>query len=173
MNISVHPRSFTVEFEEEQKVIITNVKVSSPQETSLAAMAEARAIWDTGAEMCMITEKFAEQMGLPVLGRINVRGVNHETSTDLCLADIQLPNGMILPSVSIAKCEILPPADCSVIIGMSVIKSSDFSISHKNGQTLFSFRKPSMKRTDYVRVEERRDKWLLILRRLKGFRRNR
>ena len=158
MSISVHPRSFTVEFEEEQRVIITNVKVSSPQETSLAAMAEARAIWDTGAEICMITENFAEQIGLPVVSPINIRGVNHETSTDLCLADIQLPNGMILPSISIAKCDKLTPGDCSVIIGMSVIKNSDFCISHKHGKAVFSFRKPSMKRTDYVRAEKWRDR---------------
>ena len=163
MSISTHPTSFTVEFEEEQKVIITNVRISSPQEPKLSAMVEAKAIWDTGAEICVITERLAEQLGLPVISPINIRGINHENSTELCLADIQLPNGMILQTVSIAKCEKLTPDDCSIIIGMSEIKKSDFCISYEKNRIVFSFRKPSRKRTDYVKAEKRRDLFQPIL----------
>lgn len=158
MIINLHPRSFTVDFEEECNVIITSVSVGAVGETSQDAFVATEAIWDTGAEFCMITRSLAEQLQLFPIAQINVRGVNHEERANLYLVDLQLPHGLIIPSVPIAQCEALTPPNCSVLIGMSIIKNSDFCISHKKGHTVFSFRKPSMKRTDYVRTERWKDR---------------
>ena len=37
-----------------------------------------------------------------------------------------------------------------VLIGMDIITAGDFAVSNYNGTTMFSFRIPSQKKTDYV-----------------------
>jgi hypothetical protein len=112
-----------------------------------------KAIWDTGATASAITAKVVADLQLPATGRTQVRTANAERESDVCLADIELPNGVQIQSVQVTEATI---ADGDVLIGMDIITLGDFSITNVNGNTKMSFRTPSLKEIDYVEEVNKR-----------------
>jgi hypothetical protein len=106
------------------------------------------ALWDTGAMVSAITPTIAQSMNLIPINRVKVNGVNNASLADVVKISIGLPNQFILKEVNVAVCNLVTGVD--MLIGMDIIRYSDFSISNGNGKTLFSFTMPPFEnKTDH------------------------
>ena len=116
---------------------------------NLPARYEFDAIWDTGATASVITQRVVDACGLQPVGMIQVHGVNSTEFCEVYLVNIAAPNNVTFPLINVSKATKLVGAD--VLIGMDIITAGDFSITNKDGQTIFSFRVPSQIHVDYVK----------------------
>ena len=106
------------------------------------------AIWDTGATSSSISKKVVDELKLPISGF----GTNHTAggvvTATIHKINIMLPMGVGIPSLTVS-CSNLDGPD--VLIGMDVISKGDFAVTNVNGNTIFSFRIPSLETIDYVK----------------------
>lgn len=111
-----------------------------------------KGLWDTGATGTVITKKVVEELGLVPTGFINSYHANGSSIVNTYLVNVTLPNGVMIHTVKVTE-GILNGFD--VLIGMDVITKGDFSITNKDGKTVFSFQIPSTHFTDFVEEHER------------------
>lgn len=113
-------------------------------------------IWDTGATGSAITKLTAKKLNLQPTGIKRVSGLGGTVSKNVYLVDIQLPNKVTIPDLSVT--EIDNPQDekgnvidnFGVLVGMDIIGRGDFTITNFEGKTIMSFRIPSVHKVDYV-----------------------
>lgn len=108
-----------------------------------------RAIWDTGATSSVITEKVVDQCGLKPTGMTRVCHAGGEELAEVYHVNIRLPNNVAFSNVRVTKA-ILAVSDA--LIGMDIINHGDFAVTNTEGQTVFSFRVPSIQRIDFVQA---------------------
>lgn len=108
-----------------------------------------KAIWDTGATSCSITQNVVDACGLVPTGMTVVHGVHGAQTTETFLINLYLPNKVGIIGIRAAKGILGDTAD--ILIGMDVITMGDFAITNKGGDTVFSFRVPSIARYDFVK----------------------
>ena len=113
------------------------------------AQHEFTAIWDTGATNSVITQGVVDACGLRPTGMAKVQGFNSVSDCEVYLVNIILPNNVGIAQVRVTKGGI--PSGADILIGMDIIVRGDFSVTNKNGITVFSFRIPSQVHTDYVK----------------------
>ena len=65
------------------------------------------------------------------------------------LVDVGLPNSYIVPDIRVVDVDALI-GGADALIGMDIITPGDFSITNFNGQTMMSFRMPSVAHIDYT-----------------------
>lgn len=106
------------------------------------------AIWDTGATASVITQRVVDACGLQPIGMTQVHGVNSTHVSEVYLVNIATLNKVTFPLIHVTKGAM---SGADVLIGMDIITAGDFSITNKNGQTIFSFRVPSQVHVDYVK----------------------
>ena len=106
------------------------------------------AIWDTGATNTCISKKVADQCGLIPTGQAKSNTANGECIVNTYLIDIILPNNVGIRQVPATEFTAVEGAD--LLIGMDIIKMGDLSVSNYENSTMFSFRIPSIKHTDFV-----------------------
>lgn len=146
--------SFTVTANGLLRELVTDCGVS-PTFTPASAQTKPdvvpfKAIWDTGASNCVITQKVVDACGLKPISMTQVHGVN---STDLCevyLVGLYLPNKVAFLDMHVTKGK-LAAGTADVLIGMDIITQGDFALTNKDAKTLFSFRVPSQSEIDYVK----------------------
>lgn len=109
---------------------------------------EVLALWDTGATRSVIAHEVAMQMGLASEGKVEIATPSGAAIVDTFLAGIKLPNGVSFDNVLVADSKI-GAQNIGLLIGMDIIGLGDFSITHGNGDTTFSFRYPSSAVVDY------------------------
>ena len=128
--------------------IVTPVTLRNPM---TGAVLETMGIWDTGATGSVITRSSAEKLGLVPVSKANVRGVHGTKVVNVYYVNITLNNNQITLNERVTECDELS-ADNSkgMLIGMNIISTGDFSISNYNGNTVMSFRRPSLEHIDYV-----------------------
>ena len=107
------------------------------------------AIWDTGATGSCITRRVADILGLQPISFCKVSTAGGEIDAPVYKVDIKLPNNVVITDIFATEC-VLAGAD--VLIGMDVITTGEIAISNYKGQTVFTFRVPSITVTDYVRL---------------------
>ncbi len=107
-----------------------------------------RAIFDTGATNCVITQKIVDACGLKPISMAVVKTANGEHNCEVYLVNIGLPNRVAFTNWRVTKQELPPNTD--VLIGMDIIGAGDFAVTHKDKKTVFSFRYPSSARIDFV-----------------------
>lgn len=109
-----------------------------------------QAIWDTGATGSSITREVVDKCGLKPIGRTKVfhAGVDDEPDeTDVYLVNIGLPNRVLVQDVRVSR---LGFTGGDVLIGMDIINTGDFAITHANGETKFTFQFPPQADIDFV-----------------------
>ena len=125
----------------------------------------ATALWDTGASISCISKKVIEQLQLIPAGYTKLKTPSGETNNSpLFLIDIELPNKVVIPCITVAGSEIgnqnvdvftpggqVLTESLDMLIGMDIIMHGDFCVSNFNNRTIFSFRIPSIAETDYVK----------------------
>ncbi len=145
----------TAKHEGRVAVLRTNVNIAPPFDYETETPPEVPgdycvAIWDTGATNTVIAATVAERLSLPQIGLIKCQTVNGERDSAVYLVSLFLPNRLCLPAVRVCEGDIF---GADVLIGMDVIGSGDFAVTHYEGNTVMSFRIPSKKCIDFV-VEE-------------------
>ncbi len=106
------------------------------------------AIWDTGATASVITQEVVDRCGLKPTGMTQVHGVQGVSVAETFLVNITLMDGRIqITNVRVTR-GTLPPG-AQVLIGMDIITTGDFAITNVGGNTVFSFRIPSIKTINY------------------------
>jgi len=114
---------------------------------------EYKGVWDTGATSTSISRKIVKELNLIPTGKTHFQAVGaageEETIHDAYtyLVNVYFPHRVILTGVTVSDAE---PGGCDVLLGMDIIRLGDLAISNWNGQTAFSFRTPSVEKTDYV-----------------------
>ena len=75
-------------------------------------------------------------------------GVNEEPDeTDVYLVNLGLPNGVVVQNVPVSQSGF---TGGDVLVGMDIINTGDFAITHANGQTKFTFQIPPQADIDFV-----------------------
>lgn len=112
---------------------------------------KAVALWDTGATNSVLSASLVKAMGLSPVGQANVHHGGGAGASPTYLVNVHLPHQVGFVGVLVT--EFSDPADRSfnAIIGMDIIGVGDFAITNVGGQTVVSFRTPSMKSIDYVK----------------------
>lgn len=132
--------------------VVNNVKVADGS-TDPEAVFPSQAIWDTGATNTVITQRAAEALGLKPITKTLVTGVNSQSQENVYLVSIVLPNNVGVRMVRVTECKQLShpddPNQCDVLLGMDIITMGDFVITNLGGQTMMSFRMPSIERIDF------------------------
>jgi hypothetical protein len=119
--------------------LLTNQKVST------------KGIWDTGATDSVITESTARLLGLRALKRVMVQGVHGNKEVNVYYINITLNNKNITLNTQVTECdELSPDNSVGMLIGMNVITMGDFVISNYQGDTVMTFRVPSLQKIDFV-----------------------
>ena len=121
-----------------------------PAASSPIAFHSFEAIWDTGATHSSITQDVVDQCGLKPIGKIKVAhaGIDDEPDeTDVYLVNIRLPNQVIVENVQVGRGGF---SGGDVLIGMDIINTGDFAITHAKDQTKFTFQIPPQADIDFV-----------------------
>lgn len=108
-----------------------------------------RAVWDTGATNSCISTEAAKALSLVESGKVRISTPSGNAERNTYLVDIELPNNVRIKDLVVSDSEIGGQA-IGMLVGMDVIGAGDFSVSNFNGKTVFTFRMPSEKTTDYV-----------------------
>lgn len=106
-------------------------------------------IWDTGASASAISQKVVDTCGLSPTGMTKVQTAAGVEDAETYLVNIALPNSVGFAMLQVTKANLGDLND--VLIGMDIISQGDFSITNKDGNTVFSFRIPSAHTVDFVK----------------------
>lgn len=153
-------KSFTLQLNGLSNVLITDVHIAEafdPTEyllsektgSKLPAHTKFKAIWDTGATGSVVTSKVAEQCGLKPIGMTEVHTANGSRISKVYYINMVLPNQVGFHNIKVTEGSI--GGDVEVLIGMDIITTGDFALTHKDKKTTFSFRWPSVECIDFVK----------------------
>lgn len=106
--------------------------------------------WDTGATNSCISHDVISQLGLIPTGYVKIQTPSGSTVQPTYIISVILPNSLVVENVQVNASEI-GVQGIGILIGMDIIRHGDFSISNFNGNTVFTFRYPSVATTDYVK----------------------
>lgn len=156
----LNSKSFTLKHQGKALQLITTCQLckSFDPGTHTGNFPELRtynALWDTGATGTVINKKVAEELGITPTGQTKAFHANGSCIVNTYLINILLPNEVGLSTVTVTEGDLM---GCDVLIGMNVISLGDFSITNKNGNTVFSFQFPSTREVDFVEDYNKRIK---------------
>ena len=154
----VQPRAFTSRYDRLSNVLANQVGVTatfdatddSQIEPAVRSARPFTAVWDTGATNSVITQKVIDDCGLKPTGIVQVNTAQGSYRTETFLAAILLPNRVSFPEVKVSKGILTGFTD--VLIGMDIIGAGDFAVTNVDGETVFSFRLPSVECIDFVKI---------------------
>jgi predicted aspartyl protease len=98
------------------------------------------ALWDTGAEMSVISPNVAEKLNLKILDKVKIAGIVGDDLVDTALVSIHFPSDTAIKDVRVVICDMSPGNE--VIIGMDVITQMDIAVTNGKGKTQFSYAIP-------------------------------
>lgn len=108
--------------------------------------------WDTGATNTCISERVVRELNLIPTGKAHIQTPSGSAVRNEYKVDIKLQNeNVYIKNVYVIDSEI-EKQGIDILIGMNIINLGDFSVSNYNGYTSFTFRTPSVAKTDYVQV---------------------
>ncbi len=123
---------------------------STPQPPELAKNSKQfNAIWDTGATNSVITQEVVDECQLKPTGMVEVTTAQGSHRTETYLVSLLLPNSVGVAELRVSKGVLT--SNVQVLIGMDIIGAGDFAVSNVGGKTVFSFRSPSVERSDFVK----------------------
>lgn len=138
-------RAFTQTYENIAIDLKTVVKISQNDNEI-----EIRAKWDTGANHTCICPRIATALNLKPCGTTNIHTSTGSAITNNYRVNLTLPQeNMKLENIEVWSMSV-DKSGYDILIGMDIISQGDLCISNYNGQTVMSFRMPSITCTDYV-----------------------
>lgn len=110
------------------------------------------AIWDTGASNSVTTKSLVKKLELVAISLTRTRGV-HGDKIDVPVYAIKLHMNNFNTILRVTECEeLLDDGSHGILIGMDVITKGDFTITNFNGNTVMTFRIPSIETLDFVKA---------------------
>ena len=153
---TVQVHAFTIRFKEIVRVLQTEVGVSTAYDPHSGGSTQPLihdfvAVWDTGASDSAISARIVEQLKLASIDVTLVNTANGERLSDTYLINVYLPNKVAIPGVRVIEGD-MPGTD--VLIGMDIIGSGDFAVTHHNGHTCMTFQLPAVLDIDFVSMSK-------------------
>ncbi len=148
--LGLGPHSFTISYEGKADVLSSSVFIQAafdPDYPPTDPPETFRSIWDTGATNSVINENVVTQCQLRSTGVTDAYTAQGRHRTETYLVGVTLPNRVTFPSLRVSKGFL---HDFDVLIGMDIIGQGDFAVTNKDGNTVFSFRIPSLETIDFV-----------------------
>jgi predicted aspartyl protease len=129
--------------------------ITSPvtvQNTNTGLLENTLGIWDTGATGSAITKSLAQKLGLIQVGQTRVKGVHgSKDGVPVYAVKIVLNNQNVSFVLPVTECEQLSDDDSlKFLIGMDIISKGDFAITNFQGNTVMTYRVPSIQTIDFV-----------------------
>jgi predicted aspartyl protease len=94
-------------------------------------------IWDTGAEITMITPRIFNELGLTQIDETPICGVNSTiVKAPVVLVTLNLENKITAPSFRVVVSDMY---GADMLLGIDLIQNGDLAISTHGGKTLFTF----------------------------------
>jgi hypothetical protein len=145
-----NPQAFTVRYPQKVPVLCTDVEIFPAFQLGqpVPAAKKYNAVYDTGAMQSAISPTVVNDLGLPSIGAAKVGTAAGPLDTTAHLINIGLPNKVMFQMVRVTKANLNNPFD--VLIGMDILGTGDFAVTHHQGKTTFSFRWPSHDEIDFV-----------------------
>ena len=147
------PRAFTAQAPGLANVLISPCQVK-PNGAEASAFREFVGVWDTGATSSAITQRVIDECKLNPIGRALVyhAGTDDDPNEiDTYLVDLLLLNGVVVREIEVGYSNF---RGGDVLIGMDIINAGDFAITHRDGNTKFTFQIPSQEDIDFVNAQE-------------------
>jgi len=129
--------SFVINYDTEIGEIMVNV-VAFNQKTGTGI--HLKALWDTGANCCVISETSAKKLKLPNIAEVQMRHSNGVATVNTHMLSLMLPNNLLFKDVRAMSCK--PVHHFDMIIGMNIISKGDMAILHNKTGIKFSFKYP-------------------------------
>ena len=145
------PQSFTIRYEGHVNRLLTNCFIFTPRQNqkpyTKEDTKEYKGLWDTGATATVICQKCVSELGLQPIGRTQVNSVTGISYSEVYMVSVGLPNKLIIENLRVTVGNF---PDFDSLIEMDIICLGDFSISHVNKKTTFTYRFPSISEIDFV-----------------------
>lgn len=109
-----------------------------------------RAIWDTGATICTVSEQVATLLSLKPEYKTKLKTSSEVIEKPVYRIDITIPGGTKITGVKAALSDISNQG-LDLIIGMEIIGLGDFAVSNYDGKPQFTFRIPSQAHIDFTK----------------------
>ena len=148
-----HKNALTINSNGILRVLISEVGISLPfsgkiEEQKNLQIKNYKGIWDTGATGSVITKKVADELGLIPTGQKEVHTATKSELKNTYLVNIYLPMKVVFQGIEVTEGVLY--GDIEMLIGMDIITSGDFVITHSQGKTKMSFGLPPIHSYDYV-----------------------
>ena len=146
--------AFTLQEDKILGVIIVDCLISSAYHPVLdrgkpmPKLIPVKALWDTGATHCVITQNVIDKLGLGPHDKAEVHHGGGKSIEDVYKVNIGLPNELMIPHINVTKGQ-ATTGEFDLVIGMNLITLGDFAITNLNGKTTVSFRIPSTVMIDF------------------------
>jgi len=127
--------------------IITPARIESARDKQNAV--EIKALWDTGASRCLISQEVASRLNLQYISKTFLSTPSDKKyQSNVYLVNLHLPNNTKFIDLLVAEGVL---NGCDMLIGMDIITAGDFIISNYNNKTTFTFRMPSLREFDFLK----------------------
>jgi hypothetical protein len=107
-----------------------------------------RALWDTGATLSCISDRFANELSLEMVDFVEIGSAVGVHRVPMYRANLSLPNNLVFHDMEFIQFTYTDD-DCDLIIGMDIMTQGDLSMTNQEGRTVFSFRIPSLHTVDF------------------------
>ena len=149
------PSRFTATAEGRANVLLTSCHVApvfDPQGPADARREyrEYHAIWDTGATNTVISHRVVNECGLKQAGIERVRDTHEVRWCRAYYVNLWMMNDMLFVGRRVTRANL---TGTDILIGMDIIGEGDFAVTSNDGNTVFSFRVPSMECIDFVKAD--------------------
>ena len=140
-------KSFTTRYNGLSNVLKNEVSIAMPS-ASVDLNQKWVALWDTGASNTVITKSVVDALALKPVSMGVATTPQGTYNAYMYYIDLYLPNHVVFPKLLVMEGQ---PAGCNILIGMDVIGQGDFAVSNFNGETVFSYRYPTLTTIDFVK----------------------
>lgn len=131
----------------------TPITVVNITESDELAAAKVNAMWDTGAEVCMMSRELAKFLKINFKKEIHGHGMFGEGVSAIGMAYVSLVSDGGLVDTYVAVVDSVSPTDeYSFIIGMDFIRKGCLAISSTPLSTTLSFTIPSPEPIDFTKI---------------------
>lgn len=146
------PFSITARAFGHPRKLYTPVTVVNLEADSCIAAATVNGMWDTGAEVCLISRDLAARLGCRFSRAITAAGIGGEVSAPTGFVYLSLlANGQLVDTIASVVDQTSPTDEYSFIFGMDFIRKGALAISSTAIDTTLSFTIPSPEPIDFTR----------------------